>query len=467
GRAEYEARWSERRDRQVARNPQAVLLASLAAEALGCGATALPAIDFPPEFRSDFAPLAALPPAAARPAPLFGAAKPPRDVIVIVLESVAARWLSVYGSPWNPTPRLAAEMAAHGLVSDGFYAHVGQTANSLVAIELSVYPPITWREATLDAPRLPGRTLAQMLRPRGFRTAFISPGDLDWADEAVFLQDRGFDEVDYAPPRRLSDWGGEDVYMVDQILAFIDRDRSRPFFVTGWTDQTHHPYELAPEATPREFFRDGETPPDLDDWGFERYLNTLAELDRQLGRLFDGLRERGLADDTLVVVTGDHGEAFGWPHPTWGHGFGLFQENVHVPFMVWSPRLFPRRGVRSSAIGSHVDLNATVCDLIGLAPDASWQGRSLFDPRKPPRAYFFSAAQDYVLGMRDEGWKYIFDATDGREELYDLAADPDEQRNVAGASPERCRRCRQRVAAWVDFEGEHLDSLRRSQLPVE
>jgi arylsulfatase A-like enzyme len=465
GRSDYEARWHDRRDRQIARNPHAVLLGSVAAELLGRGATALPATDFPAEFRGDFEPLARLAPAPPRAAPLF-AAPPPRNLIVIVLESVAARWLSVYGCPWDPTPKLAAEMSAHGLVFDGFYAHVGQTANSLVAIELSEYPGMSWHEATLDAPRLRGRTLAEMLRPRGLRTAFISPGDLDWAGESNFLKDRGYDEVDYTPEVKLSAWGGEDRYLVDGILGFIDRDRSRPFYVKGWSDQTHHPYELAPGSPEREFFREADLPPDLDAWGFRRYLNTLAELDRQLARLFDGLRERGLADDTLVVFTGDHGEGFGWPHRTWGHGFGLFQENVLVPLMIWSPRFFPS-GARSGTIGSHVDLNATIADVIGLPPDPSWQGRSLFDPRRPPRAYFLSAAQDYLLGVREDRWKYIFDATEGREELYDLAADPDEQRNLADREPDRCHRCRQRVAAWVDFEGRHFPSLQGPEGPVE
>jgi lipoteichoic acid synthase len=201
-----------------------------------------------------------------------------------------------------------------------------------------------------------------------------------------------------------------------------------------------------------DFFK-GDLP--RDDWDLGRYLNTLAEVDRQLGRLFDGLRARGLADDTLVVVTGDHGEAFGDPHASWGHGARVYQENVRVPMMVWNPRLFPE-GRRSDTIGGHVDVNPTVADLVGAASSSTWHGRSLFDPERSHRAYFYAANDDYLLGVREDDWKYIWDATRGRDELYDLRADPREATNVAAQHPDRCRALHGRVAAWRHHAAEQL-----------
>ena len=121
-----------------------------------------------------------------------------------------------------------------------------------------------------------------------------------------------------------------------------------------------------------------------------RYLNCVREADAQLGRLFDGLRSRGIADDTLVIVTGDHGEAFDWPHPCVGHGFYVWQESVNVPCVVWNPKLFAAglHGRRLRTIGGHVDLNPTVTELLGLSPPGCWQGHSLFDASRPPRATF-------------------------------------------------------------------------------
>jgi arylsulfatase A-like enzyme len=178
-----------------------------------------------------------------------------------------------------------------------------------------------------------------------------------------------------------------------------------------------------------------------------------------MGRLFDGLRQRGLAEDTLVLVTGDHGECFGDPHPTWGHGFRLYQEGIRIPLLIVNPGPEPAPG-RSLTVGGHVDINPTITDLMGWPASPTWQGHSLFDPTRPPRTYFYAANEDYLLGVREGDWKYIYNATRGREELYDLARDLDEKQNRAAEEPERCRRLRQRLAAWKDHTGRHLARLR-------
>jgi arylsulfatase A-like enzyme len=278
-----------------------------------------------------------------------------------------------------------------------------------------------------------------------------------------FLQNRGFDEIidlpELPPGLAVSSWGGEDRVLVDGVLNWIDRERGTPFYAVAWTTQSHHPYEPVPGQPLLDFFEGGELPPD--DYDLGRYLNTITEVDRQLGRLFAGLRERGLADETLVVITGDHGEAFGHPHPTWGHGFRVYDENVRIPMMVWNPRLFAG-GRRSATVGGHVDVNPTVADLLGIEAPASWEGRSLFAPKRPPRVYFYAANDDYLMGVRESGFKYIYNVSRGREEMFDLVRDPDEQKNVATEHPDRCRALRRRLAAWKDHVGRHLARARES-----
>ena len=128
-------------------------------------------------------------------------------------------------------------------------------------------------------------------------------------------------------------------------------------------------------------------------------------------------------------------------------------------------KLLERQGRRLPTIGSHVDLNPTVADLAGLAPADSWHGRSMFAPGRPPRAYFYAANDDYLLGVREDGFKYVFNVTTGREELYDLARDPDERHNVADQHPVKCQQLRRRVAAWRAHEAEHLAELRERMPP--
>jgi arylsulfatase A-like enzyme len=190
-----------------------------------------------------------------------------------------------------------------------------------------------------------------------------------------------------------------------------------------------------------------------------RYLNLLRQLDENLASLFRALRDRGLADDTLVVITGDHGEAFGDPHGQRGHGFTVHQEDVNVPLILWNPRLFPG-GQRLETIGGHVDLSATVAEVMGIEPPGEWQGHSMFDPARPQRAYYLASIGEYLFGVREGKWKYTFEATSGREFLTNLAADPDELENVASSEPDLCRKLKHRVAAWVDYEDKFMRRAR-------
>ena len=467
GRQEAEGPWKDRDDHLIAESPHWMIAASYVEEIVG-GRAMSAAEAFPPEFLRDFE-VSAKPATRAR----VPAGARPKNVIFLILESTGTRYLSLYGSRYKTTPVLDAE-SNHALVFDNFYCHVGMSANSMAAITLSIFPYMTWREYTVEYPAFPGTTLADVLKPKGYRTAFLHSGDLAYAGGGVFLRNRGFDDIIDSGGLGCdtqTSWGCGDRFLADGLLRWIDLDCQTPFFAMAWTSQSHHPYEPNPDRPFVDFFEGAPLPPD--DYDLGRYLNTLLEVDCQVGRIFDGLRERDMAGDTLVVVTGDHGEAFGDPHPTWGHGARVYEENVHVPFMLWNPRLYPKRA-RSAVVGSHVDVNPTLADLLGLPPSPSWHGRSLFDRLRPPRAYFYAANDDYLLGVREGDWKYIYNATEGRDELYNLKVDPAEGRNAAKEQKERVRRLRQRLAAWKHDVGRQLTDVQRggasrpaaSQTPV-
>ncbi len=384
----------------------------------------------------------------------------PRNVIVVILESVGTKYLSLYGSRYATTPHLAEE-SKHALLFDNVHAHAPYTFCTFMAVNFSIYPGLPWCyapgvHAPDGGPRGLPPTFAAVLKKRGWRTAYLHNGDMDWGGEKVMLAGAGYDTVedyhDFKAPE-LTSWGAEDRYLIDRLIQWIDEKPGQPFLAYCWTDQTHNPYMQRPGAERVDFFQ-GQPPPAHAE-ALGKYLNVLRETDAQLGRLFAALRARGLADDTLVVVTGDHGEAFTDPHDQQGHGFSVWQEEVNVPFMVWNPRLFPEGG-RRSAVGGHVDLNPTVADVLGAEVPDAWQGHSLFVSGRPERTFFVASVDDYLLGIREDRWKYIYEATSGRESLFDLAADPDELRNVLAAEPERVRRLRQRLAAWVAFEDGFL-----------
>ncbi|MEA3186614.1 MAG: hypothetical protein QOD99_444 [Chthoniobacter sp.] len=437
------------RSEQLRLNPQTELIRSSVSALRGPRKVTFPA-DFPREDMEEFQPFARR---NAKPAGFsFSPGIPrPRNVIVIILESVGTKYLSLYGSKYDTTPHLIEE-AAHAAVFENIYAHAPYTYCSFTALNFSIYPGLPWRYAPWAGRPCPP-PLASARNEQRWRTAYLHNGDLDWAAERWLLEQsasyetmRGFQEMGCTP---LTSWGGEDRCLFDNLIHWIEKKPNEPFLAFCWTDQTHDPYHLAPGFVPIDFFH-GNPPAQLAQ-DLSRYLNVIHETDRNLGRLFDLLRARGLADDTLVVITGDHGEAFRDPHGQRGHSFTIYEEDIHVPMIFWNPRLFPQ-GQRLATIGAHVDMNPTIADLLGIEPRPEWQGRSLFDPARPPRAFFLTNISDYLFGLREQNWKYIYDATGGREMLFDLANDAQEQHNTAASDPDRCRRMLQRIAAWVTFE---------------
>ncbi|MGH7804922.1 MAG: sulfatase-like hydrolase/transferase, partial [Candidatus Binatia bacterium] len=463
---ELETRWQKRADHRIAENPHVTYLASVLRAPIDESPLALSApvaeIDLEDfdtvAVRSERSAKAPIVRAAAYRTTRAAAARRPKNVILVVLESVAARWLEPYGSPYPATPILAAE-AKNSLVFDAFYAPAGRSSDSLAALLLSVHPRVSWRDVTVDFPDLPGESIAARFRENGRRTALFTASDLGWANWRGFVRERGFDVIrehrDLRCGPLLTYWGGEDRCAMDGLLGWLEEDSEQPFFAMVWTVQTHHPYEPTPGAPLLDFFH-GASPADAYD--LDRYLNVLHDTDRQLGRLFAALRASGRDRDTLVVIVGDHGEAFGDPRSIYGHGTTLYDEQMRVPMMLWSPKLFPR-GSRSAVVGGHVDLPLTIADLVGIEPAPTWQGRSLLSADPPWRTYFTSTADGLRLGIREARWKYILDATTGKEELYDIGTDPEERTNVASSHLEITRRLRERVAARLEADRRFYSPL--------
>lgn len=197
----------------------------------------------------------------------------------------------------------------------------------------------------------------------------------------------------------------------------------------------------------------GEVSPTEADWTCvkDRYAGEIAYADSLLGRLIRQLKRQGLYDETLVIVTADHGEHFG-EHGLAYHQFSLYDELIHVPLVVKFPGQ-ARAGTTVETPVSHVDLFPTVMDVVGL-PDTQSVGHSLLSPEERPAFVFaeygrpttaLNALENYsetpvprerldeldrsLQCVRSADAKLILDST-GRWRAYDLTTDPGEQVNV-------------------------------------
>jgi len=375
------------------------------------------------------------------------AAESPFNVLMIVMESVGARRVGLYGSPFDDTPRIS-ELASRALVFNRVYAAEAETSAAMGALFASVYPDHDWPSLTQLAPDLSIPGLPAVLSSKGYRTAFIHSGQLVFDRQGDFVRSRGFDQV--FDRKRDADVPA-DTGLVAQALEWIRADPSRPFFLTVWTQDTHHPY-LALQHH---------------DYGvrnafLSRYLDAVWATDRIIGQLAAALQTMGLADRTLIVITGDHGEAFG-EHGQLIHGGTVYNEEVQVPLLIVNPRLFPRE-VRVNRVVRQIDIAPTLLALLGFNAPAAWQGADVFDADAPARAYLYAGTGNFSFGLVEGDYKYIYDFQRDRSQLYNLAIDPDETTNLASNSAfvDMMKRAHLRIEAWVSFQNRYLARFENS-----
>ncbi len=371
-----------------------------------------------------------------------------RNVMLVSLESTAAQYLGLYGAEPDVMPNLT-ELAASAIVFDNAYAVHPESIKGLLSILCSVYPAFD-RPAERYATSA-GRSLASALSDHGYRTALFHSGRFDYLGMNAVVRNRGFQTLADAGDiggRRESSFGVDDNDTVNRILEWIDRaPRSEPFFVTYLPIAGHHPYD-APGGGPFS---------DPDEFG--RYRNALHYGDDVLGRLMRELKARGLEDDTMWIVLGDHGEAFGQHDGNFGHTFQLYEENVHVPFIAALPGALAS-AIRRRKVVSLIDTAPTVLDLLGLPADPGHQGHTMLDG-EPRMALFFADYSLGLLGLRDGSSKYIYEIESRRSRLFDLDHDPLEAHDVAAARADLAERYSRQVRAWSKTQLSSVSCVKR------
>jgi arylsulfatase A-like enzyme len=233
-----------------------------------------------------------------------------------------------------------------------------------------------------------------------------------------------------------SSFGVDEAASVRRILRWIDAgDRASPFFVLYLPIAGHHPY---PSNVPGPF--PGST-------DFERYLNALHEGDTALSSLIQGLKERDLYDETLLIVFGDHGEGFGQHPGNFAHTLYIYEENVRVPFLIAVPGAVAA-ALRPMRPASLIDVAPTTLDLLGLPVPAAHEGTSLVEPRSS-MALFYTDYSLGWLGLVDGCWKYLHEIDSGRSRLFDVCVDPGETQDRSTSLPERVTAYRDHVRRWA------------------
>jgi arylsulfatase A-like enzyme len=241
----------------------------------------------------------------------------------------------------------------------------------------------------------------------------------------------------------------------DAALRWFDQLDERPFFLWLHYFDPHYPYSPPPPYDTM-YESDYSGPPSGDIhtiWGIQLgeieiepdsplnrhlialYRGEITYTDAHLGRVIEAIDSRGLADNTLVIVTGDHGESFG-ENSQWFHSHSLHNSAIQVPLIMRMPGRLPVAEVMLPV--SSIDIKPTILDLLGFPTPPIVEGVSILPiiegrENGADRLVFSQTYEDRLLAVVSDQWKLIVDTHVGTHELYDLRNDPSEEVNLAPA----------------------------------
>ncbi len=379
---------------------------------------------------------------------------PPRrvkNVVLIAIDTVRADALGVGGSKHASTPRID-ELAARGALFTHAYTQAPMTRRAFPSILSGRFPSnVHWLDLQTDYPYTVSHDdnvyLAEVLSQAGvFTSMSVAFG---YAERSRF--DQGFLDKHVHPASKARQERNADK-IVDEAVKYLGArvaENRGGFFLWMHFYEPHFPYVRY----------QGED--DLGSSAWLRYLSEVRSVDAQIGRFVDQLGTLGLAGDTAVIVTADHGEEFG-EHGGKYHG-DLYPEDLHVPLVVFVPGATPRT---IDAPVASIDLAPTVTDLLGVAAPASFDGRSLLPyvdgESLPDEPVFAELLTDKKVPRRmftviDGGWQLIVDFALGARELYHLDADRFAQDNVLADEPAQATRLEQLLRRALAVRFGHVE----------
>lgn len=415
----------------------------------------------------------------------------PKYVILISLDTLRADHLSCYGYDRRTSPNIDA-WAKKGILFQNTVSQSYSTAPSHMTMLTSTYPSVHGvyvhpKEGTFFAPSSELKALPSILKEHGFSTgAFTGGGQV--ASEIGF--GRGFDIY-----KENMSWITDK--NIEEILNWIITKKNNPFFLFLHTYQIHDPYTPLPPFD--ELFGGKYTGPIIHDWNllklkadeedyvglsqifwggssnfdeegeiiFENFTKAdirhlislydgeIAYTDQKLHKMLLGMKELGILQESLVIITSDHGEEFG-EHAGFLHK-DLYLEDIHVPLIMVGPGCLPRRERIKKQVRL-IDLMPTILDILGIEIPAQCQGQSLvpiIEGNAGALPAFSECVFKNIISLRTDDWSCLF-LDDHKIQLYDRKKDLFEQSNVAEDYPD----------LLVEFKKE-IESFKKANLALK
>ena len=396
------------------------------------------------------------------------------NVVLLIVESLRADQLRAYGGHRNVMPAVES-LANDGRVFLNTYTQSSHT-NYATIVPLSSHYPL--RSATAysypENPTYPRVMLYDLLKTLGYHTAIFSSSNENWGGMVNYLDTGNLDRFIHAANSKrptyvmqsddgFAAWVREtkhagsldDRATVDEAIRWLDAVGKGAFFVALNFQNSHLPYPVPPDF-PRRFapakldfkIRFAHFPRDRVPIVKDVYADSLAYVDSQIARLIHYLKINNKWENTVIVLTGDHGQAF-YEHDFASHASAIYDEVMKVPLIIRAPG--GNGGGLDSRLAQHVDIPPSVAGLLGLPPHPSFQGTDLFTLPSDAKRSVFMVAQTpdaYQYGIVRSGFKLIYDERQRQYLLFDIATDPEEKNDIAAAQPVIMNELAKRLNTW-------------------
>jgi arylsulfatase A-like enzyme len=352
------------------------------------------------------------------------------NVVLVVVDSLRADHTSAHGYEHDTTPYFA-QLARTGWLFEQAYSQATNTSLSMPSLASGLDPgSFDWKQGpNYPEPKEPRPTLQRALRDAGYYTVVSLNHRMNARIPSV---KRDYESVLVTP--KAADWNSADHSLANAVSA-IDaaQDESRPLLLLLHLDGVHTPY-VGGKGRALPAFRNAD--PKVVD-----YDRGIAQVDHTVRSLVGILKARGLWDETVFVLTADHGEEFG-EHGGTLHSTTCHREAVHVPLLVRVPG---QTGKRIATPVALVDVVPTLLELLALPlalPELD--GQSLLVPALTPefvekdRPIFCTVYQlvtrkkdFFIRAVRRDGFALMHEFVGNQTSLFDLSTDPDEQRDLS------------------------------------
>ena len=447
------------------------------------------------------------------------------NILLITIDTLRADHLGCYGyDRWDQSPSpVLDDLASRGVLFERCLAPRGQTHPSIATMLTGKYPitHILRENGQWLDPR--HTSFVQLLKMRGYRTAGFAANlykeqnplergsDPNWWTRGFEAYDDGYGG-NYLGETKLADiedqwtWDERVEKRTLEWIEGLDAGDDKPFF--AWTHfyDPHKPYHRHPSCP--DFYPDYEGPLEpqvgrvggkridrvaalidpatrdgrpLDPKDYDKvmalYDASIWGADQRVGRILEALKKKGLAENTWVVITADHGDELGDHNHYYYHGASIYNAVLHIPLIVAGP--LPEGGRKLDALVQNVDLAPTLLDLAGAPPLAGAEGETLvpliFGQRdRIDREFAVAEWINLIYAYTDGTYKYIYNPKGicpkkppfikkgyfdyDLNELYHLETDPREQNNIFKDHQELSLDLRKKLGNWINRPGHHPEA---------